>query len=183
MDSPKAETPLPSPPLSADVECSPSSSSGRLMSTSPSMEFAKINKAVVIQSSSANGQVVKSADEASESSRDKRVLRTFADYKQFEKERLLDPKRHKNIYTTSLDNMPAWYADNEFIHSGYRRITNSYAGCFLSLFYLHNETANVYSHLVGALGFILSLAAFYTFWTRAVSWHDITIMSEGVTSL
>ncbi|PNY23160.1 ADIPOR-like receptor IZH2 [Tolypocladium capitatum] len=49
------------------------------------------------------------------------------------------------------DDLPAWRRDNAFIRSGYRQIRASYGHALRSLFYLHNESVNVWSHLVGAL--------------------------------
>ena len=54
-----------------------------------------------------------------------------------------------------------WQKDNPWIHSGYRRLTFSYAACFRSLLFVHNETGNTLSHLLGAVLF-LGFAA-YTF--------------------
>ena len=45
-----------------------------------------------------------------------------------------------------------WQQDNHYIHSGYRPASNSYVRSIASLTYLHNETVNIYTHLVGALG-------------------------------
>ncbi|KYK54461.1 hemolysin-iii channel protein [Drechmeria coniospora] len=60
---------------------------------------------------------------------------------------------HKAERTLLLlwDDLPAWRRDNAFIHSGYRQIRASYSHAFRSLFYLHNESVNIWSHLVGAL--------------------------------
>lgn len=41
-----------------------------------------------------------------------------------------------------------WQQDNHFIKSGYVKQTNSYKECFKSLTYLHNESVNIYSHLL-----------------------------------
>ncbi|KAG6116896.1 hypothetical protein E4U14_008270 [Claviceps sp. LM454 group G7] len=49
------------------------------------------------------------------------------------------------------DDLPPWRRDNAFIHSGYRDMRASYLHAFQSLFYLHNESVNIWSHLVGAL--------------------------------
>ncbi|KAJ4303846.1 hypothetical protein N0V88_001443 [Collariella sp. IMI 366227] len=46
--------------------------------------------------------------------------------------------------------VPAWYSDS-LILTGYRPVTYSVRFCFSSLTYLHNETVNIYSHLVSAL--------------------------------
>ncbi|KAI9206630.1 adiponectin receptor protein 1 [Polychytrium aggregatum] len=81
--------------------------------------------------------------------------------------------------TVSRSEMPAWYQDNIYIFTGYRRICYSYKACAQSLFYIHNETGNVYSHLIGA---VLFLALFgYTLY-RAIpvvdtaKWSDVTVL-------
>lgn len=48
------------------------------------------------------------------------------------------------------DDLPAWRRDNAFILSGYRQSRGSYAHSLRSLFYLHNESVNIWSHLLGA---------------------------------
>jgi adiponectin receptor len=50
--------------------------------------------------------------------------------------------------------LESWQQDNEFLHSGYRKATNSYRQSLASLSYIHNQTANIYSHLIGAFLFI-----------------------------
>lgn len=44
--------------------------------------------------------------------------------------------------------LPAYLQDNEFIRTGYRAEL-SLAQCLMSLFSVHNETGNVWSHLIG----------------------------------
>ncbi|OCF36314.1 integral membrane protein [Kwoniella heveanensis BCC8398] len=51
-----------------------------------------------------------------------------------------------------------WQMDNENIRRGYRRPTPSFKGCVWSIVgYLHNETVNILSHLIGAVTFLLLL--------------------------
>ncbi|CAG8983548.1 hypothetical protein HYALB_00004349 [Hymenoscyphus albidus] len=57
--------------------------------------------------------------------------------------------------------LESWQQDNEFLHSGYRKATNSYRASLTSLSYIHNQTANIYSHLVGAFLFILASIFIY----------------------
>lgn len=61
---------------------------------------------------------------------------------------------HKNDDSPSLlsyDQLPKWYQDNEYILSAYRPVTYSIQGCGASLFCIHNETANIYTHLLPAV--------------------------------
>ncbi|KAI1866571.1 hypothetical protein JX265_007872 [Neoarthrinium moseri] len=51
------------------------------------------------------------------------------------------------------DDLPHWRRDNAYILSGYRADSNSHAKSLRSLFYVHNESVNVWTHLVGAVVF------------------------------
>ncbi|KAJ3272736.1 Adiponectin receptor protein 1 [Terramyces sp. JEL0728] len=73
-------------------------------------------------------------------------LARYADYKQFS-----NHENSINIFTTTRKYAPVWFGDTDYILHGYRRQTNSFRGCILSLTYLHNETGNVYTHLIGLL--------------------------------
>lgn len=61
--------------------------------------------------------------------------------------------RSPNLLT--YDEIPEWYQDNDCIRHGYRPETNSASGCVASWIYLHNETVNIYSHLLPALLFLI----------------------------
>ncbi len=61
------------------------------------------------------------------------------------------------------DELPEWSQDNEFIHSGFRPISNSYWDCFRSCFYVHNETGNILSHLLATLWMIALPIYFYPY--------------------
>ncbi|KAI9929114.1 hypothetical protein ASPWEDRAFT_49233 [Aspergillus wentii DTO 134E9] len=49
------------------------------------------------------------------------------------------------------DDLPHWQRDNHHIHTGYRPASFSFLGSFHSLTYVHNETVNIYSHLLPSL--------------------------------
>ncbi|KFH67900.1 hypothetical protein MVEG_06631 [Podila verticillata NRRL 6337] len=51
--------------------------------------------------------------------------------------------------------LPAWMQDNPAILTGYRRETLSHRKSLASLFYLHNESVNIWSHLLGAIAFVI----------------------------
>lgn len=55
-----------------------------------------------------------------------------------------------------------WQQDNAYIHSGYRSASNSFSKSWQSLGYLHNETVNIYSHLLGAILAFTSSGILYT---------------------
>lgn len=59
-------------------------------------------------------------------------------------------KPDENALTVSWHHLPAWQQDNHYIISGYRPASNSYTRSFASLGYIHNETVNIYTHLIGA---------------------------------
>ncbi|KAI5460874.1 mPR-like GPCR protein [Mariannaea sp. PMI_226] len=85
----------------------------------------------------------------------------------------LPPKSSRRLLHAG--EVPPWYTHNSFVRTGYRPITGSIFHCFESLGYFHNESVNIYSHLVPAIiaavsnGFI-----HYIFSTRypKASWAD-----------
>ncbi|KAI9030790.1 pPR-type GPCR protein [Phycomyces nitens] len=56
--------------------------------------------------------------------------------------------------TVSWSDLPAWLQDNIYITDGYRPPMPNYRDCFNSLFYLHNESVNIWSHLLAFFVFI-----------------------------
>ena len=59
----------------------------------------------------------------------------------------------KEAILVRWDDLPSWQQDNRYILSGYRPASGSFWGSFSSLGYAHNETVNIYSHLIGAILF------------------------------
>ncbi|CAH0024523.1 unnamed protein product [Clonostachys rhizophaga] len=57
----------------------------------------------------------------------------------------------------SFKEMPEWFQqdNNQWILHGYRPISGSVRASFRSWWYLHNETVNIYSHLIPAVLFLL----------------------------
>uniref|UniRef100_A0A0N5A4Q8 HlyIII-domain-containing protein n=1 Tax=Parastrongyloides trichosuri TaxID=131310 RepID=A0A0N5A4Q8_PARTI len=53
-----------------------------------------------------------------------------------------------------FENLPDWMKDNRFIKSGYRAPTDSLVHVCYSLAQFHNETVNIWSHILGSLIFI-----------------------------
>ncbi|KXS14494.1 putative hemolysin-III channel protein Izh2, partial [Gonapodya prolifera JEL478] len=72
--------------------------------------------------------------------------------------------------------VPPWMQDNYYILSGYRRPTNSIPSSLLTIFHLHNESGNIWSHLLASLAFLLVLTP--------VTYFSIlpSILGAGVTA-
>ncbi|OTB08601.1 hypothetical protein M426DRAFT_316614 [Hypoxylon sp. CI-4A] len=72
-----------------------------------------------------------------------------------------------------------WQRDNEFILTSYRRASYSYLASLRSIFAVHNETANIWSHLLGALFFTVTLYQYFELstTTSAVRTEDIIALS------
>jgi adiponectin receptor len=60
------------------------------------------------------------------------------------------------------DEVPHWQQDNHHIHGSYRRPSGSYQRSFASLFRIHNETVNIYTHLIPGLAALPGSFALYT---------------------
>lgn len=55
--------------------------------------------------------------------------------------------------TAGFDEQPDWLRDNVFLKCGHRRPTYSFITCTRSIFQLHNETVNIWTHLIGGFYF------------------------------
>ena len=64
-------------------------------------------------------------------------------------------KKLEERLTYLYHELPPWLQDNPSILSGYRPQSNSYSTSLRSLSYLHNESVNIYTHLLGCLLFFL----------------------------
>lgn len=64
----------------------------------------------------------------------------------------------KKARLITYDELPDWYQDNPYIIGSYRPESSSTTACFASLTYLHNETFNIYSHMIPAIVFLLGQA-------------------------
>ncbi|XP_044742988.1 adiponectin receptor protein [Chrysoperla carnea] len=51
-------------------------------------------------------------------------------------------------------NLPRWLQDNDYLHMGHRPPLPSFSACFKSIFRLHTETGNIWTHLLGCVAFI-----------------------------
>jgi hypothetical protein len=64
------------------------------------------------------------------------------------------PEALEGALLCTIHEIEHWQHDNEYLLAHYRRVSNSYLKSLKSLFYLHNQTGNIYSHLIGVVLFI-----------------------------
>lgn len=50
--------------------------------------------------------------------------------------------------------LPRWLQDNDYLHKGHRPPLPSFSACFGSIFRIHTETGNIWTHLLGCVAFI-----------------------------
>lgn len=72
-----------------------------------------------------------------------------------QKPRENDPHQGNRARLCTFDELPTWCQDSPYIQYGYRPICHSAFTCIQSLLYLHNESVNVYTHLLPALIIVL----------------------------
>ena len=53
-----------------------------------------------------------------------------------------------------FSSLPQWLQDNDFLHRGHRPPLPSFSACFRSIFRIHTETGNIWTHLLGCLWFL-----------------------------
>eukprot|EP00092_Neocalanus_flemingeri_P016466 GFUD01017819.1.p1 GENE.GFUD01017819.1~~GFUD01017819.1.p1 ORF type:complete len:462 (-),score=121.18 GFUD01017819.1:826-2211(-) len=70
-------------------------------------------------------------------------------------------KKVKHWNTLSFKKLPGWMKDNEFLQFGHRPELNSFRECFKSIFGIHSETGNIWTHLIGFVAFVTVAIVFY----------------------
>ena len=91
--------------------------------------------------------------------KDSSVIKSEISNKKSDDYNLLTEKPEK-LKTGSYEEVADFIKDNEYIKNGYLLNCNSIKKSIKSLFVLHNELVNIWSHLLGALFFIILI--FYT---------------------
>ncbi|KAF5618250.1 hypothetical protein F25303_13066 [Fusarium sp. NRRL 25303] len=72
--------------------------------------------------------------------------------------------------TVTQHDIPEWRQDNKYILAGYRPLDANYLQVVKSLTFLHNETCNVYTHLIGAilLPFFATTRFQHIYWSQYI---------------
>ncbi|XP_055353397.1 adiponectin receptor protein-like [Paramacrobiotus metropolitanus] len=55
---------------------------------------------------------------------------------------------------TPFHHLPEWLKDNDFLRAGHRPQIQSFRECFRSIFRIHTETGNIWTHMLGCIAFI-----------------------------
>lgn len=88
----------------------------------------------------------------------------------------LSPISTTDPFLLRWNELPSWMQDNnEFILAHYRPPSYSYFRSFQSLFYLHNETVNIHTHLLGSFLLFFTSFTVYAFEVHSVSVADICV--------
>lgn len=82
--------------------------------------------------------------------------------------------------TTEFEEQPDWLKDNKYLKCGHRRPTYSFITCTRSIFQLHNETVNIWTHLLG--GFYFAHLCLQLFNSTVLMSHDKWIIGLFLSS-
>ena len=82
--------------------------------------------------------------------------------------------------SVSFEALPEWLKDNEYLRHGYRPPLPSVRACLKSMFRLHTETWNIWTHLLGMLLFLVVALCVYVFQMSevisSVPWYEQVII-------
>ncbi|VDN55882.1 unnamed protein product [Dracunculus medinensis] len=73
--------------------------------------------------------------------------------------------------------MPDWLQDNEYLRTGHRPPLPSFGSCVKSIFSLHTETGNIWTHMYGCAAFIGVAAWFLTRPSDLIQWQEKFVFS------
>uniref|UniRef100_A0A1I7YG50 Adiponectin receptor protein n=1 Tax=Steinernema glaseri TaxID=37863 RepID=A0A1I7YG50_9BILA len=73
--------------------------------------------------------------------------------------------------------LPEWLQDNEFLRTGHRPPLPSFFSCFNSIFTVHTETGNIWTHMYGCIAFMGVTLWFLTRSSTVINWLDKVIFS------
>jgi adiponectin receptor len=62
-----------------------------------------------------------------------------------------------------FDKLPLWMQDNKYLTHEHRPPMNSFRGCFKSMFRMHTETWNIWTHFIGFIFFVALCLGIYVY--------------------
>ena len=63
------------------------------------------------------------------------------------------------MWVGNINEAPTWTIDNHYIYSGYWINYESYSDCVKSTCQCHNQTMNIWTHLLGMIFFLFLMAS------------------------
>ncbi|XP_065175124.1 adiponectin receptor protein 2-like [Sycon ciliatum] len=63
-------------------------------------------------------------------------------------------KKSRSLVLVPFDALPDWLKDNNYLLTRHRSPTGSFSQCAKSIFRLHTETMNIWTHILGSLAFV-----------------------------
>ena len=94
-------------------------------------------------------------------------------------ERKLEKVVHWAWNAVSFEVLPKWLQDNEFLKCSHRPPMYSFRGCIKSMFRMHTETWNIWTHFLAFVFFLFLVVGIYTFgdyvtyWFEDIKIHDL----------
>ncbi|KAK2725343.1 hypothetical protein QYM36_001704, partial [Artemia franciscana] len=95
----------------------------------------------------------------------KKILMTMS-YMRYRKKVTENAQKHyqkvwEQWKVCDFKSLPDWLQDNDYLHLGHRPPLPSFKECFRSIFRIHTETGNIWTHLIGCLMFIMVTTYFW----------------------
>ncbi|CAI2728396.1 unnamed protein product [Schistosoma spindalis] len=78
--------------------------------------------------------------------------------------------------------LPHWLKDNDFLLRGHRPQLPSFRECFRSIFRLHTETGNIWTHLIGFVCFLILSILFLVHPGLNIHWQEKMVVQVFFTS-
>ncbi|CAH8547433.1 unnamed protein product [Schistosoma margrebowiei] len=78
--------------------------------------------------------------------------------------------------------LPHWLKDNDFLLRGHRPQLPSFRECFRSIFRLHTETGNIWTHLIGFVCFLILSISFLVHPGLNIHWQEKMVVQVFFTS-
>ncbi|XP_070543572.1 adiponectin receptor protein 1-like isoform X2 [Ptychodera flava] len=72
----------------------------------------------------------------------------------------------------SFHHLPDWLKDNDFLRNYHRPPMPSFRCCFKSIFRIHTETGNIWTHLLGFVAFLVITVLFLTHPSSGFTWQE-----------
>lgn len=103
------------------------------------------------------------------------VENTLMTFENYDGSCIVEKKHRESV--VDIHEAPEWLRDNEFIKRGYRIHFTSFTKITKSLFMYHNESVNVWSHLLGAM-FVVILVLYTSLYLESKSESIYAVFDE-----